>query len=668
MVGGGNNKTKMEVFINSVSMQLYKSKYLSRWVVLLADSLVSTVSTVLVYFVIELLLDSYRIPFRFFLGISVLSFVLSTLLFDLFRVNRGVLRHTTIFELMTLFVALLLKSFLMFVLLILFSDNIGLDMPSENFFVAEILDLILSLFALVLMRLVVVFVYNRLISNANLRAKKVLVYGDDNKAISIASFLSRNFNSEYRVMGFITMGTDIKKLRLGGMPIYVVGSSSYFKKVIYKNDIFAIVFPDQKEVFEEKYGLLNLAMREGVKLMLLPLVNELPTGEDVKVQLRDIKIEDLLGRDEIKVNMEEISRFLDNKVVMVTGAAGSIGGELSRLISHFNIRQLILLDNAETPLHNIKLELQDRNSEKLKENPDLIKFLLADVRNRVRVNKIFDLYKPQIIFHAAAYKHVPMMEDNPTEAVNVNVIGTKVVADAALRIGSEKMIMVSTDKAVNPANVMGASKRIAEIYVQSLSKAVIAGKIEGRTMFVTTRFGNVLGSNGSVIPRFKEQIQKGGPVTVTHPDIIRYFMTIPEACRLVLEAATMGKGYEIFVFDMGKPVKIADLARNMISLAGFEPDVDIKIEYTGLRSGEKLYEELLNKEELSIPTTNKKIYIAKVREYDYEDIAADVLTLKGFAKEFMVEETIKKMKAIVPEFKSQYSVYQKFDNVNQNKK
>lgn len=658
----------MEVFVNSVYMQLFKSKYLSRWVVLFADSFVSAVSTLLIYIVVDLFLDSCHIPALFFVVVSILSFVLSAFILDQLRVNRSVLRHSTIFELMALFIALFLKSFLLFLILIFSSHALGFDMPSLNFFVAEILDFILSLFALVLMRLVIVFVYNRLIQSANLRAKKVLVYGDDNKAISIASFLSRNFNSEYRVMGFITMGKDIKKFRLGGMPIYVVASSSYFKKIIYKNDIFAIVFPDQKEVFEEKNGLLNLAMKEDVKLMLLPLINELPTGEDVKVQLRDIKIEDLLGRDEIKVNMEEISRFLDNKVVMVTGAAGSIGGELSRLLSHFNIRQLILLDNAETPLHNIKLELQDRNSEKLKENPHLFKFLLADVRNRVRINKIFDLYKPQIIFHAAAYKHVPMMEDNPTEAVNVNVIGTKVVADAALRIGSEKMIMVSTDKAVNPTNVMGASKRIAEIYVQSLSKAVIAGKIDGRTMFVTTRFGNVLGSNGSVIPRFREQIQKGGPVTVTHPDIIRYFMTIPEACRLVLEAATMGKGYEIFVFDMGKPVKIADLARNMISLSGFEPDVDIKIEYTGLRPGEKLYEELLNQEELSIPTSNKKIYIAKVREYDYEEIAADVLTLKGFAKEFMVEETIKKMKAIVPEFKSQNSVYQKFDNVNQDQK
>lgn len=403
-------------------------------------------------------------------------------------------------------------------------------------------------------------------------------------------------------------------------------------------------------------------MKEHVKIMLQPNIeSNIVSKGVVKLPIRDIKIEDLLYRDEIKIKMDEVSAMLEGKIVMVTGAAGSIGSELCRIISKFNIKQLIFLDNAETPMHTLQLEFLNSDAYDAADAGQKYCFLLADVRNRIRINTIFDLYRPQIVFHAAAYKHVPVIEDNPTEGVNVNVIGTKVVADAALRTGAEKMIMISTDKAVNPTNIMGATKRIAEIYIQSLSKAVMSGEIQGVTRYITTRFGNVLGSNGSVIPRFREQIKSGGPITVTHPDIIRYFMTIPEACRLVMEAATMGKGNEIFVFDMGTPVKIADLARNMIKLAGYEPDVDIKIVYTGLRQGEKLYEELLNTKENVIPTVYKKIFVAKTREYDYASVSEKVLELKEKARLSEADESVKIMKEIVPEFVSQNSKYTKFN-------
>ena len=352
---------------------------------------------------------------------------------------------------------------------------------------------------------------------------------------------------------------------------------------------------------------------------------------------------------------------------MVTGGAGSIGSELVRLISSFQISQIIVLDNAETPLHNIQLELADKVKNSVdgpldtKAFADKYKFVIADVRDVARLEKVFESYRPDVVFHAAAYKHVPLMESNPCEAVNVNVFGSRNVADMAVKFDVEKMVMVSTDKAVNPTNVMGCTKRLAEIYVQTLSRAILSGEVKGKTKFITTRFGNVLGSNGSVIPRFREQIINGGPVTVTHKDIIRFFMTIPEACRLVLEAATMGEGYEIFVFDMGKPVKISDLARNMISLAGFEPDKEIKIVYTGLRPGEKLYEELLNSAENTLPTGHNKISVAKVREYKLDDILVDYSVLKEKVVSMDRVETVRQMKKIVPEFKSKNSEYEELD-------
>ena len=377
----------------------------------------------------------------------------------------------------------------------------------------------------------------------------------------------------------------------------------------------------------------------------------------MKSSIREIKIEDLLGRPEIKISLDEIIADFRDKTIMVTGAAGSIGSELCRQLVTFGIRKLVLFDNSETPMHNIRLELEERFPE-LDFSP-----VIGDVRIPARLDFVFRTYRPQVVFHAAAYKHVPLMEENPCEAVLANVAGSRNVADKCLEYGVEKMVMISTDKAVNPTNIMGCTKRLAEIYVQSLGLAVEQGRIKGRTRFVTTRFGNVLGSNGSVIPRFREQIAKGGPVTVTHPDITRFFMTIPEACRLVMEAATMSTGTQIFVFDMGESVKIAHLAKRMIELAGFEPDKDIKIEYTGLRPGEKLYEEVLSNTENTLPTSHDRIRIAKVREYDYADARRAAELLETLSREVNIPDMVRLMKSTVPEFISKNSRFEVYDKV-----
>ncbi|MDE6321662.1 MAG: polysaccharide biosynthesis protein, partial [Muribaculaceae bacterium] len=405
----------------------------------------------------------------------------------------------------------------------------------------------------------------------------------------------------------------------------------------------------------EQDRLIKFCQELGLKTYIMPGIDEMTEGKLLNNYIRKVRIEDLLGRPEIKISMDEIVSNFKDKVVMVTGAAGSIGSELCRQLATFGIKKLILFDNAETPLHNVRLELEDRF-------PDLdFAPVIGDVRSLPRLDFAFREYGPQIVFHAAAYKHVPLMEENPCEAVRVNVTGSRQVADKCVEYGVEKMVMVSTDKAVNPTNIMGCTKRLAEIYVQSLGLAIERGEIKGNTRFVTTRFGNVLGSNGSVIPRFREQIEHGGPVTVTHPDITRFFMTIPEACRLVMEAATFATGTQIFVFDMGQSVKIVTLAERMIQLAGLEVGRDIKIEFTGLRPGEKLYEEVLATKENTIPTTHERIFVAKAREYPYADACDVVSQLTDRAVAVEIPDMVKLMKRTVPEFKSKNSVYEKYD-------
>ena len=649
-----------------ISNKIINSPYISRWSVLVIDSLVATFATVSVYLVLGFFVKSEPVLERY-MFIALAALITSMVTSYIFGTYRGIMRHTTMQEVMRISLAVVVKSIILLALFIGFKNRIGLDFKNVNLFFAQVADALCSLSLLVALRMFLIYIYELVLASNNKTSKRVLIYGDGSKAVALSTFLSRNLHAEFRIMGFVKMQSQITKHKLVGLSVYTLDDFEYFSEVIESKNVNAIVFPSQNSAMEEKDGLIEWCIKKHIKVLVMPQLNEMPKDGNMQNMIREIRIEDLLGRDEITINIQEVSNFLQGKRVMVTGGAGSIGSELVRLISTFPIEQILVLDSAETPLHNIQLELTDREKNakgeefSLEEFDQRFKFLIADVRNITRIDKIFEAYKPQIVFHAAAYKHVPLMEANPCEAVNTNVVGSRNVADMAVKYGVEKMVMVSTDKAVNPTNVMGCSKRLAEIYVQTLSRGIRSGKIEGKTKFITTRFGNVLGSNGSVIPRFREQIVNGGPVTVTHPDIIRYFMTIPEACRLVLEAATMGEGYEIFVFDMGKPVKIADLAKNMISLAGFVPDRDIKIVYTGLRPGEKLYEELLSNKENTIPTGHKKISVAKVREYSYEAILPDFQQLKDLAKAMDKMGTVKQMKAIVPEFISQNSVYSKLD-------
>ena len=653
----------MRNFYKRLSNKIINSPYISRWSVLVIDSFIATFATLSVYLVLGFFVKSEPV-FSRYAYIALFSLVTSLGTFFLFGTYRGIMRHTTMQEVMRISVAVVIKSVILLVLFVLLKGYIGITFSNVNIFFAQMADIVSSLALLIALRMFLIYIYELFLASNNKTSKRVLIYGDGPKSVALATFLSRNLHAEYRIMGFVVMQNRITKLKLQGLSVYTIDSYDYFAEVIEKKNVNTVVFPSQSAAMEEKDGLIEFCIKKHIKVMVMPQLNEVSKDGNMQNMIREIKIEDLLGRDEITINMEEVEKFLSGKRVMVTGGAGSIGSELSRLISSFPIEQIIVLDSAETPLHNIQLELTDREKSKDGFSADSFynkfKFVIADVRDVARMERVFEVYRPEIVFHAAAYKHVPLMEENPCEAINANVIGSRNVADMAVKYG-EKMVMVSTDKAVNPTNVMGCSKRLAEIYVQTLSRAIISGEVEGKTKFITTRFGNVLGSNGSVIPRFREQIINGGPVTVTHKDIIRFFMTIPEACRLVLEAATMGEGYEIFVFDMGKPVRIADLAKNMISLAGFEPDKDIKIVYTGLRPGEKLYEELLNSKENTIPTGHKKISVAKVREYSYKAVLGEFEVLRNLAKSMDKMGTVKQMKAIVPEFKSQNSVYQQLD-------
>ena len=484
-------------------------------------------------------------------------------------------------------------------------------------------------------------------------ALRTLVYGTGDKEIALAVRLQHS--PHYRIVGFLTYGRQLKRYTIAERPVCYFENRASIAYLVGKRGIDAVLFSSPAAARDERERLVKYCTEAGVRVLVAPPIDEVTDGRLMKQVVREIRIEDLLGRPEIRISLDEIREGVRGRTILVTGAAGSIGSELCRQLAGFGVGRLVLFDNAETPMHNIRLELEERH-------PGLtFTPVIGDVRMPERLNHAFATYRPQIVFHAAAYKHVPLMEENPCEAVLANVAGTRNVADLCLRYGVEKMVMISTDKAVNPTNVMGASKRMAEIYVQSLGQAIRRGRVGGCTQFVTTRFGNVLGSNGSVIPRFREQIERGGPVTVTHPAITRFFMTIPEACRLVMEAATISSGNEIFVFDMGESVRIADLARRMIELAGFRPGEEIQIAYTGLRPGEKLYEEVLSTRENTKPTTHEKIRVACVREYDYFEARAAVEELERLARRVDVAATVRLLKLTIPEYKSRNSAFEEFD-------
>ena len=571
--------------------------------------------------------------------------------FRIFRTYSGILRYSS-------FIDLQRTGFAMMV-------GWGLSMATHTLFRHfDVVDLQMitcrQIFASFLMATIIIWIERIAVKSlhdllfANQRAKRTFIFGVLSDAIAIGKHIRSEKPMRFHLKGFATIDKKMDGHIMMGEKVYYVDENLI--DILKKEKIEAIIVsPQRMNAFRQKQNLQEELINAGIRLYISQQEKEVKAPGDVMSsapQLREISIEDLLPRDEIQVDMKSVGEQLTGKCIMITGSAGSIGSEMVRQIAIYKPSELVLVDAAETPQHDIRLMMQNQW-------PDIkAHTIVANICEKDYMESLFKRYKPHYVFHAAAYKHVPMMEDNPSESVRNNIIGTRVIADLAVKYQVKKFVMISTDKAVNPTNVMGCSKRICEIYVQSLDKAIKDKKIEGITQFVTTRFGNVLGSNGSVIPLFKEQIKNGGPITVTDPNIIRYFMLIPEACKLVLEAGTKGNGGEIFVFDMGQPVKIADLAKRMIALSGA---TNVEIKFTGLRPGEKLYEEVLNEKETTKPSFHEKIRIATVREYDYDEVCKDIDELYEIGKQFDDMKTVGKMKEIVPEYRSNNSVYSSLD-------
>jgi FlaA1/EpsC-like NDP-sugar epimerase len=539
-------------------------------------------------------------------------------------------------------------SYLTYLLVTYFGFSAYFDMPD---FRGSLSVFALSTLAIEIVRVTVKAMYDYFRNSES--DFKVVIYGVRCGAVGIAKMINNQMPQRYHINGFISPDGELSGGYLMGSKVIDVDATTV--SYLTENNIRAVlVSPLQTDYFREQEALINELIEAGIKIIMMPHPEEWDGKTEIEQeQLKEVDIEDLLPRDKIEVDMDAIGALLKDKKILITGAAGSIGSEIVRQAAAYHPAEMILIDQAETPSHDLRL-LMAKEYAFIKSET-----IVASITNWPFMEKIFVEHRPDYVFHAAAYKHVPMMENNPAMAVQNNIHGTRIIADLAVKYGTKKFVMISTDKAVNPTNVMGCSKRICEIYCQSLNKAIVEGKVEGVTQFVTTRFGNVLGSNGSVIPLFKEQIRQGGPITVTHPDIIRFFMLIPEACKLVLEAGTMGRGGEIFLFDMGKPVKIVNLAKRMIALSGAK-NIDIK--FTGLRDGEKLYEEVLFDKENTISTTNPKIKVAKVREYDYTTACANEEELLELSHSFDDMAIVRKMKLIVPEYKSKVSKYEAIDH------
>ena len=630
-----------------------KNRYLNYWIVLCIDLMIALFASAASIFAMRYFAVGGAFSTVNILWMLATSLVISVFCFYIFHTYRHIIRHSSLQDLATLGAAVLLRSIIFLVLLKTIPEiPLGLDV----ILLGVCLDALLSLVALVGVRVAMIIVYNWVVKHSYDKRRRMLVYGISDKSVALTT---RMFNSShYHIVGFLTYGSKMGGYKISEQKTYFFRDKEDIENVIEASRADTILFATDDDVKLEKDRLIKYCAERNhgaIRILVAPQINEFQADSLNRMKMRNIRIEDLLGRDEITINREEVYNNFHGKRVMVTGGAGSIGSEICRQMAELGVAQLIIFDMAETPLHEIRLELEDKYP--------LLNFVpfIGDVRSTQRLQVAFDRYKPEIVFHAAAYKHVPLMEENPCEAVLSNVLGSKNVADMCVKNNIEKMVMISTDKAVNPTNVMGCSKRLAEIYCQSLGIAIENGAMEGKTKFVTTRFGNVLGSNGSVIPHFRKQIEEGGPVTVTHPKINRFFMTIPEACRLVMEAATMSNGNDIFVFEMGEPVMIVHLAERMIKLAGYVPGQDIEIKFTGLRPGEKLYEEVLSNEENTIPTDHKKIKIAKVREYDFRKVESDYVHIVDIARQGNVMDTVRRMKMIVPEFKSNNSIFEKLD-------
>ena len=624
--------------------QIFSSKILPSWTILLFDTIIVAVSVLFAYLIRYPLAEVVRSGSFPWLAVFIVT-VVNVVFFRLFRTYSNILRLSSFVDVMHVFVALTLAFFCSVAISLLWPPIFGKQLVS---FSVLFIAYLVSFAILASSRMMIKMMYDYFKQNKQ-SMMNTYIYGTTT-GIDIAKALRTEADNRFRIVGFVSDDPNVVGKVMMGVNVYP--NDGELPEHFLRDRVAAMIVSPAKAKILKDSDLPDRVLKEGVKIFLAPEVSDDWDPSQRKQVVKEVQIEDLLGRDPIKINMQEIAAHLEGKRVLITGAAGSIGSEIMRQVARFNPYQLILIDSAETPLHDIRLELKNKWSEI--EAPTIV----ANVTNKPRMESIFAEYQPEYVFHAAAYKHVPMMEDNVSEAIQNNVQGTRVLADLAVKYGVRRFVMVSTDKAVNPSNVMGCSKRICEIYVQALARKIQKDG-SAPTQFITTRFGNVLGSNGSVIPLFRKQIAEGGPVTVTHPEIIRYFMTIPEACQLVLEAGSMGKSGEIYIFDMGKPVKIADLAKKMIQLSG---RTDVKIEFTGLRHGEKLYEELLATRENTKPTSHDKIMIASVREYDFEDVSDDIENLINCSYQFDSMATVAKMKDLVPEFKSLNSKYSVLDN------
>lgn len=630
--------------------------HFNKYWILFIDIVVSVFSTLAINLIFKSFVGKTLSLYTYF-KLALISFCASVIAILVLKTHEGVLRHTTMKELLKVSGTSLFKGINILIITFIFSALTEENLNLQNILLIILLDVALTLLLLILIRIVAANLYDVIIIKRAMSGKKrenVLIYGDLDDSVATFDLIKQAYHKYYCV-GFVKVDHNGNSKTLCGLNVYIIDDENSFAKLVLSNNVCAVVFPNNLLLKQEQNRLVIYANNVHIRIMLKPSLSNIYDGVFATNMVRNVKIEDLLSREENKIDEVSVREFLTDKVVMVTGGAGSIGSELCRMLVSMPIKRLILIDTAETSMHDMLLELSCKASQVSKT------FQIADIRNFERMKYLFDKYEPNIVFHAAAYKHVPMMEMNPFEAISVNVLGTRNVVKCSIEHNVEKFIMVSTDKAVNPTSVMGASKRIAEIGIQTVGNAINNGRIKGKTKFITTRFGNVLGSNGSVIPLFRNQIVKGGPITITDPRIERYFMTIPEACGLVLEAAEYGNGGDIFIFDMGNPVKIVDLAKNMISLSGLELDRDIEIKYVGLRAGEKLYEELWNDGENIIPTKYEKIFKAKVKEYDFDDIMAKLKKLQTVVNTMKNDDIVTMMKVIVPEFASTNSRYSKLD-------
>lgn len=631
-------------FFNRLSNWYFSKKSLPYWCIFWIDCAVTFVSYLFIYQQINSGAKALSI-----LGQLSMLFAIFTLFhaigFRIFHTYDGILRYSSFIDLQRVFYAVTFGAVLSAITKdMLLSTHFfpGVEIEYRNI----VLGALISTLVLWAIRVIAKTIFDVSLSDYNI--KHAFIYGVKEGGIGLAKQIKNSKPMKFKLMGFISDDAEIKHHHLMGTKVYAPDLNT-IRKMRNNNISTLLISPGAINVFRANKDFQDALLAEGIHIYM-PTTQEWNRNE--QQQLKEVSIEDLLPRDEISIDMKSVGSMLHGKRILITGSAGSIGSEMVRQIAKYSPAELILIDSAETPQHDIRLMMA-------KQFPDIkAETIVTTICSKSRMEHIFKTYLPDYVFHAAAYKHVPMMENNPCESIQNNVYGTKILADLAVKYGVKKFVMISTDKAVNPTNVMGCSKRICEIYVQSLNKAIEEGIINGKTQFVNTRFGNVLGSNGSVIPLFKKQIKAGGPVTVTDPRIIRYFMLIPEACKLVLEAGTKGNGGEIFVFDMGKPVKIADMAQRMINLSGAK---NVEIKYTGLRAGEKLYEEVFNEKESTKPSFHDKIRIAEVREYDYTEVSKQIDDLIEKSKLYDEMLTVKCMKEIVPEYKSNNSIYEKLD-------